>query len=193
MKLLLFCHSCCHHCRRCLSFLLLLKGLCHVCLAHFVNNANCGSFLAMELEKLLVNGKIIASSQTNVPPKHNIKHNKNKNELWKTVKLTSFQKAQLNLFQSSSSLSIRSSFCICCVTYNHLLFMFWAVIFVFHSVWWWLLLFEFWLFFFCDTAPSTASLITWRPVDRLCSFMWEEMSCVTYSVSAAVPAPQQLK
>ena len=144
MKLLLFCHSCCHHCCRCLSFLLLLKGLCHVCLVHFVNNANCGSFLAMELEKLIVNGKIIASSQTNMPPKHNIKHNKNKNELWKTVKLTSFQKAQLNLFQSSSSLSIRSSFCICCVTYNHLLFMFWAVIFVFHSVWWWLLLFEFW-------------------------------------------------
>ena len=155
MKLLLFCHSCCHHCRHCLSFLLLLKGLCHVCLVHFVNNANCGSFLAMELEKLIVNGKIIASSQTNMPPKHNIKHNKNKNELWKTVKLTSFQKAQLNLFQSSSSLSIRSSF--------------------------------------CDTASSTASLITWRPVDRLCSFMWEEMSCVTYSVSAAVPAPQQLK
>ena len=144
MKLLLFCHSCCHHCRRCLSFLLLLKGLCHVCLVHFVNNANCRSFLAMELEKLIVNGKIIASSQTNMPPKHNIKHNKNKNELWKTVKLTSFQKAQLNLFQSSSSLSICSSFCICCVTYNHLLFMFWAVIFVFHSVWWWLLLFEFW-------------------------------------------------
>ena len=130
MKLLLFCHSCCHHCCHYLSFLLLLKGLCHVCLVHFVNNANCGSFLAMELEKLIVNGKIIASSQTNMPPKHNIKHNKNKNELWKTVKLTSFQKAQLNLFQSPSSLSIRSSFCICCVTYNHLLFMFWAVIFV---------------------------------------------------------------
>ena len=191
MNLLLFCHSCRHHRRRC--FLLLLKGLCHVCLVHFVNNANCGSFLATELEKLIVNGKIMASSQTNIPPKHNIKHNKNKNELWKTVRLTSFQKAQLNLFQSSSSLSICSSFCICCVTYNHFLSMFWAVIFVFHSVWWWLLLLKCWNFFFRDTAPLTASLITWRPVDRLCSFMWEEMSCVTYSVSAAVPAPQQLK
>ena len=81
MNLLLFCHSCRHYRRRCLSFLLLLKGFCHVCLVHFINNANCGSFLATELEKLIVNGKIMASSQTNIPPKHNIKHNKNKNEL----------------------------------------------------------------------------------------------------------------
>ena len=70
LNLLLFCHSCCHHRRHCLSFLLLLKGLCHVCLVHSVNNANCGSFLTMELEKLTVNGKITASSQTNMPPKH---------------------------------------------------------------------------------------------------------------------------
>ena len=58
LNLLLFCHSCCHHRHCCLSFLLFLKGLCHVCLVHFVNNANCGSFLAMELEKLIENGKI---------------------------------------------------------------------------------------------------------------------------------------
>ena len=55
LNLLLFCHSCCHHRRCCLSFLLFLKGLCHICLVHFVNNANCGSFLAMELEKLIEN------------------------------------------------------------------------------------------------------------------------------------------
>ena len=40
---------------------------------------------------------------------------KNKNELWKTVRLISFQKPQYcNPFQSSLSLSIRVSFCICC-------------------------------------------------------------------------------
>ena len=35
----------------------------------FVSNANCASLFAMELEKLLVNGKIRALRQTKYPPK----------------------------------------------------------------------------------------------------------------------------
>ena len=35
-------------------------------------------------------------------------------------------------------------------------------------------------------------LFTWRPVVRLCNWMLDEIRLVTYSVSAAVPAPQQL-
>ena len=45
---------------------ILLKGLCSGCLVHFVNNANCASLFAMELEKLRVNGRITASRQTNM-------------------------------------------------------------------------------------------------------------------------------
>ena len=51
------------------------------------------SFLATELEKSLVNDKITASCQTNMSPKvlyQNV--TKTKRELWKTDKLTSFQK-----------------------------------------------------------------------------------------------------
>ena len=44
--------------------------------------------------KSLVINKITAPSPANMPPKHYIKRN-NKNELWKTVWLTSFHKSQL--------------------------------------------------------------------------------------------------
>ena len=44
--------------------------------------------------KSLVINKITAPSPANMPPKHYIKRN-NKNELWKTVWLTSFHKPQL--------------------------------------------------------------------------------------------------
>lgn len=38
-----------------------LKKLCHGCLIHLVHNGSCASLLAMELEKLLMNGKITVS------------------------------------------------------------------------------------------------------------------------------------
>lgn len=37
---------------------LILKGLCHSWLVHFVYNANYESLFAMELKKILVNDKI---------------------------------------------------------------------------------------------------------------------------------------
>ena len=75
-----------------------LKGLCHSCSVHFVNKPYYASFnwLSMKLEKLS-----IISNITN-----------NKNELWKTVRWTSFQKPHCNPFQSPSSLSMRVSFCL---------------------------------------------------------------------------------
>ena len=41
--------------------MLALKGLCHGCAVHFVNNAIDVPFFAVQLEKLLVNDKITAS------------------------------------------------------------------------------------------------------------------------------------
>ena len=43
----------------------LLKRLCHGCLVHFVYNANHASIFVMELEKFLVNGKIIKKRKQN--------------------------------------------------------------------------------------------------------------------------------
>ena len=40
-----------------------LKRLCHGCLVHFVYNASHASLFAMEVEKFLVNGKIIKKNQ----------------------------------------------------------------------------------------------------------------------------------
>ena len=67
------------------------------------------------------------------------------NELWKTARLTSFQKPQCNLIQSHFSLgsshwSIQGSFCICCDAYTFFWHFEHGVIFMFHSVWW-----QFWL------------------------------------------------
>ena len=81
--------------------LLGLKGLCHSCLVLFVDNASYACQLALKLEKLPVDGLWITKSQLgvkqNMSPKHiNISIvTNNKNELWKTVRLTSFQKPQL--------------------------------------------------------------------------------------------------
>ena len=70
----------------------------------------------------MINDKIGASSQTNMSPKHYITSNvtNNKNELSKTVRLTSFQNptTACNPFQSSLSLSILASLCIFCVIYT---------------------------------------------------------------------------
>ena len=66
-------------------------------------------------KKLLVNDKITALYQTNMTPKHYIK--RCKQQKWKTVKLTSFQKPQLQyvsvLFFCWTSLSFPVSFCTC--------------------------------------------------------------------------------
>ena len=69
------------------------------------------------------------------------------NKLWTTGRLTSFQKAQCNPFQSHSSLgsshwSIQGSFCICCDMYTFIWHNFWAwdYFHVSHPVWW-----QFWL------------------------------------------------
>ena len=57
------------------------------------------------------------------------------------VRLTSFHKSHYNPFQSSSGLSFRLSFCVCCVIYTF--FSSFELLFLFHSVWWRFLLFEF--------------------------------------------------
>ena len=51
-------------------FMLALKGLCHGCAVHFVNNA---IDVAMQLKKLLVNDKITASCQTDTSANHYFK------------------------------------------------------------------------------------------------------------------------
>ena len=54
-----------------------LKGLCHGWLIHFIYRCQLCVIFTMKLDKLLLNGKIIALLyQTNMPPKHNIKHYK---------------------------------------------------------------------------------------------------------------------
>ena len=82
--------------------LLGLKGLCHNCLVYFVYNASYAFLLALKLEKLPMDGLWTTKSQLCVKqtmsPKHNINISiitNNKNELWKTVRLISFQKPQL--------------------------------------------------------------------------------------------------
>ena len=82
-------------------------GLCHFLLFHFVYDANYTSFLAKELEKLLVNDKTTVSCQTNCHPSiiSNVKNNKK--ELEKTVRKKSFQNhlfaIRFNLLQVCSS------------------------------------------------------------------------------------------
>ena len=81
------------------------KPLCHGFLGHVV----------IKNKKLLVNDKITALYQTNMTQKHYIK--RCKQQKWKTVKLTSFQKPQLQyvsvLFFCWTSLSFPVSFCTC--------------------------------------------------------------------------------
>ena len=63
------------------------------------------------LEKLLPNDKITASCQSNMSPKHYIKHVNNKQEFENSVILQQvFKHHNCSLFQSSSSLSIPISF-----------------------------------------------------------------------------------
>ena len=78
------------------------------------------SLFVTGLEKLLVNDKSRASRQTNNYVTQAL-FQKLKASKWtlKTVRLTGLQKPQLkSVFQSSASLSICASFCICNVIYS---------------------------------------------------------------------------
>ena len=79
---------------------------------HFVYCASYASLLAMKLEKLPVNDKTTAWCQTNTSPKHYIKRCKQvtntKNELWKTVRLTTFQNHNRHPFVSARLVCVAS-------------------------------------------------------------------------------------
>ena len=72
---------------------IVLKGLCrHGCLVHYVYDANYASLFAMELAKILVNGKnITGSCHWNMSPKHEIKR-------YKQQKCTLRKNCQANKF-----------------------------------------------------------------------------------------------
>ena len=58
----------------------IFEGVCYRCVANFVNNSNYAPIFAMELEKLLVNGKITRhfGEQICLPSvKSNVTNNKN--------------------------------------------------------------------------------------------------------------------
>ena len=85
----------------------------------------------------------------------------------KNFKLTSFQKHKSNPFQSSSSLSICFSSCL------YLLFISWAVIFMFHSFWWWFPLFG--IDKFRVIAPLTSGYIN-EASPRWWKYRWKKSS-----------------
>ena len=84
----------------------------------------------MELEKLLVNGKIYRFLSNKCPISIISNVTNNKTELLKTVRLT--KTTYCNPVQFSSSLSIWASFCTCCANYSF--FLCFAQLFLFHSV-----------------------------------------------------------
>ena len=83
-----------------------LNGMCHGWLLHFVYNASYVSLFAMKLEKSQRHAKQICLPSI-------LSNNTNKedeaNKFSKTLIIS------CNPFKSSSSLSIRTAFCICCV------------------------------------------------------------------------------
>ena len=86
-------------------------------------------------KKLLVNVKITASWRTNFLPMHYIKHYKQ--QKWTLKKMLGKQVFK-NLQFQSILIVFRFvhpclNFCICCVVNN--LWMFWVIIFMFHSIW----------------------------------------------------------
>ena len=67
--------------------------MCHCCcLVHLINIASCTSLFAMELEKLLVNGKIYRFLSNKCPISIISNVTNNKTEFKTTVRITSFQK-----------------------------------------------------------------------------------------------------
>ena len=106
--------------------------MCHwCCLVHLVNIASCTSLFAMELEKLLVNGKIYRFLSNKCPISIISNVTNNKTQLLKTVRLT--KTTYCSPVQFSSTLFICASFC----TYftNYSFFSCFAQLFLFHSVW----------------------------------------------------------
>jgi len=110
--LLLFCGSRLRRRRRCLSCLLYqkanhpvdhdtvlnnMKRLYHGFLVHFVFNGSYASFSIMNLEKLPVNAgqnhSFVSNKICFLSIISNVTYNKH--ELWKTIRLKSFQKPQL--------------------------------------------------------------------------------------------------
>ena len=66
--------------------------MCHCCcLVHLINIASCTSLFAMELEKLLVNGKIYRFLSNKCPIKIISNVTNNKTEHLKAVRLTVFK------------------------------------------------------------------------------------------------------
>ena len=74
----------------------------------------------------------------------------------KSVRLKRFHESHYNPFQSSSGLSSRLSFCVCCVIYT--CFSSFELLLLFHLVWWRFLPFKF-LINLCDTAPLGCLLL----------------------------------
>ena len=124
---------------------------------HFVYNANYSSLIGMKIEKYLLNDKITVLCQKK-PFKHCVtSYRLNKNELWKTVRLTNFQIPQL------LSLSIFLRFVHPCLLsyllcYPHILSTFCAVILMSHFIWWQFPQFEFW-YIIRETTPSTPTYL----------------------------------
>ena len=88
----------------------------------------------MELEELLVNGNITASCQANMSPKQKIKsYKQQKWTLRKNCLAHKFSKIP-KLQNTSIKFVIHASFCIS--VFFFLFLMFWAIVFMFHSVWW---------------------------------------------------------
>ena len=86
-------------------------------------------------KRSLVSEKNQTSCQTNMSPYRSISNvTNNKHELWKTVRLTSFQKRQFKLVSIFNFIYPYLVLYLPC--YSYLLLTFWAFIFMFHSVWW---------------------------------------------------------
>ena len=100
-----------------LSFLI-EKKKCNGCLVHFGYNANYASVLTVELE-------IKLSSVSNKHVSHAVFQTlqRTKTNFEKLLGLQVFKNHNCSPFQSSSSLSIGDSFCICCVI-KYLLLLF---------------------------------------------------------------------
>ena len=109
-----------------------LKGLWHGCLVEFLDNTSYAYLCAMELEKLPVKDKITASCQilyvqyVCIAWFQTYQTTMNFENLFG---LQVFKNHNCNPFQSSLSLSIRFSFCICCGIFSSFN-RFWAVMFV---------------------------------------------------------------
>ena len=104
------------------------KGLHHGWLVHIVCNASYTSLFAMELKKLLVNGKINRVKQIRLLTISNQKHKQQKWTLKNKFSKTTIE-IHSNLLQVCPSMPFLYILC-----YLYFLLMFWVVIFKFHSI-----------------------------------------------------------